>query len=101
MPSEQKDAEDVRDYVSKKTNGARKVNLFAGDLKEEQNSKDAVKSHLNAFGRLDILVNNAAQQLENEDIVTLESKQWLDTFQVNIHSYFFSTKAALPHMPKG
>ena len=101
LPAEQKDAEDVRDYVSKKTNGQRKINLCPGDLKSEQVCIDSVKNHMSTFGRLDVLVNNAAQQLENHDITTLDSKQWIDTFQINMHSYFYTSKAALPHMPKG
>jgi len=43
---------------------------------------------------------SAAQQLQNEDILTLDSQQWLDTFQVNMHSYFFCSKAAIPHLKK-
>lgn len=99
LPSEQKDAESVRDYVKEKT--GRTINFFAGDLKSEANCRAAVDSHIQALGGLDILVNNAAQQLENHDITTLESKQWEETFQLNIHHYFYMSKAAIPHLSRG
>jgi len=101
LPSEQEDAENVKAYVSQKTQGARTLNLVALDLKTEANCKQIVDSHMKAFGRLDILVPNAAQQLENHDVTTLDSKQWEDTFQINIHHYFYLCKAAIPHMPRG
>jgi NAD(P)-dependent dehydrogenase (short-subunit alcohol dehydrogenase family) len=71
----------VRDYVKEKT--GRKIHLFPTDLKEEKNCIASVKSCVQEFGKIDILVNNAAQQLENHDITTLDSKQWEDTFQVS------------------
>ncbi|ESK95688.1 short-chain dehydrogenase reductase family [Moniliophthora roreri MCA 2997] len=98
---EQKDAEDTRDYIAKKTNGQRKIHLVQADLKSEAACKTAIDECLKAFGRLDILVNNHAQQLENRDVTTLDSKQWEDTFKVNFHSFFYVVKAALPHMKKG
>lgn len=95
------DAESVRDYIKEKA-PERKVHLVALDLKSDANCQKAVESHLKAFnGQLDILVNNSAQQLENNDVTTLSSKQWEDTFQLNMHSYFYVTKAALPSMKPG
>lgn len=99
LPSEQADAEYVVDYVLKKT--GRTINLFAGDLKSEANCINAIKAHMAKFGKLDILVNNAAQQLQNYDITTLSSQQWEETFQLNIHHYFYMSKAAVPHLPRG
>lgn len=84
LPSEQQDAEDTKDYVEKKTNGLRTLNLIALDLKSEASAKQAIDSHLAKFGKLDILVNNAAQQLENHDITTLDSKQW-EEYVTDIH----------------
>lgn len=74
LPSEQRDAEYVRDYVKEKT--GKEINLFAADLKSEANCKQLVDNHIAKFGGLDILVNNAAQQLENHDMTTLDSQQW-------------------------
>jgi len=101
LPKEEKDAEDVKAYIEKKVEGKTKVHLFPTDLKEEKNCIAAVEAVVKEFGSLDILVNNAAQQLENTDITTLPSDQWLDTFQINMHSYFYTSKAAIPHLKPG
>ena len=85
LPSEQEDAENVKAYIAEKTKGARTLNLVALDLKTEANCKQIIDEHMKVFGRLDVLVPNAAQQLENHDITTLDSKQWEETFQLNIH----------------
>jgi len=101
---EQKDAEETKEYILQKTNNARTIHLVATDLRQESNCISAIESHLSQFSnRLDILVNNAAQQLENSDVemAGLSASQWNDTFALNIHSYFHVTKAALPHMPRG
>lgn len=50
---------------------------------------------------MDVLVNNSAQQLQNNDLTQLDSKQWEDTFQLNMHAIFYTCKAAIPHMQKG
>ncbi|KWU41546.1 NAD(P)-binding protein [Rhodotorula sp. JG-1b] len=100
LPEEQKDAENVRDYINEKTNGLRKTLLLPLDLKSEANCIKAVEETVANFGRLDVLFNNAAQQLENQDLLTLDSKQWEDTFQLNMHSFFYMTKAAVPHLQK-
>lgn len=76
LPAEEEDAQDVKAYVEKKTNGLRTVHLVQADLKQEANAKKVIEAHLARFGKLDILVNNAAQQLENHDITTLSSEQW-------------------------
>lgn len=101
LPAEESDAQDTKAYVEKKTNGSRTLHLVQADLKQEANAKKVVEAHLARFGRLDILVNNAAQQLENHDITTLDSKQWEDTFRLNMHSYFYMAKHCIPHMPRG
>jgi len=70
-------------------------------VKVEANCIKAVEETVKTLGRIDILFNNAAQQLENHDILTLDSKQWEDTFAVNIHPYFYFAKAVIPHMQPG
>ncbi|GAA5983391.1 hypothetical protein JCM11641_007833 [Rhodosporidiobolus odoratus] len=100
LPEEQKDAESVKEYIAVKTGGQARVLLQALDLKAESNCILAVDRTVQEFGRLDVLFNNSAQQLQNEDILTLDSKQWEDTFQVNIHHIFYTCKAAIPHLKK-
>ncbi|GAA5906249.1 hypothetical protein JCM6882_006086 [Rhodosporidiobolus microsporus] len=99
LPEEQKDADDVKVAIATKA-PQREVLLLPLDLKSESNCIQAVEKTVAKFGRMDVLFNNAAQQLENKDITTLDSKQWEDTFQVNIHSYYYMSKAAVPHLLK-
>ncbi|KAJ8293853.1 NADPH-dependent aldehyde reductase 1, chloroplastic [Rhodotorula toruloides] len=100
LPQEQKDADDTKAYIEKRTNNQSKVLLLPLDLKSEANCIKAVDETVANFGRLDVLFNNAAQQLENKDITTLDSKQWEDTFQINMHHMFYTSKAAIPHLAK-
>ena len=86
LPSEQKDADETKAYIQQKAPSC-KVQLFPGDLKSEKTCQEAIASCVQEFGTIDILVNNAAQQLENNDVTTLKSDQWLDTFQVNMYAY--------------
>jgi NAD(P)-dependent dehydrogenase (short-subunit alcohol dehydrogenase family) len=53
------------------------------------------------FGRLDVLVNNAAEQHEKEDVEEISEEQLIRTFRTNLFGYFFMTQAALPHMKQG
>jgi NAD(P)-dependent dehydrogenase (short-subunit alcohol dehydrogenase family) len=88
LPEEQTDAEHTRDEVAEKTGGKRKVHLIPSNAKSEEECRKAVDETISTFGRLDILFNNAAQQLENHDVLSLDSRQWEDTFKVNIREYF-------------
>src|SRR3954452_11447204 len=54
-----------------------------------------------AFGRVDILVNNAAHQASFQSIEDISDEEWELTFRTNIHAMFYLTKAAVPHMPEG
>jgi NAD(P)-dependent dehydrogenase (short-subunit alcohol dehydrogenase family) len=60
-----------------------------------------VKETLETFGKLDILVNNAAFQQHQESLEDLDEEQWEHTFRTNIFGYFYMAKAALPHMKAG
>jgi NAD(P)-dependent dehydrogenase (short-subunit alcohol dehydrogenase family) len=88
LTKEQKDAEDTLKEVSQKTQGKRRVHLIPVDVKSEENCRAAVEETVKVFGRLDVLFNNAAQQLENHDILSLDSKQWEETFQVNVRECY-------------
>jgi NAD(P)-dependent dehydrogenase (short-subunit alcohol dehydrogenase family) len=74
---------------------------LAGDVGDEKFCHDAVAQTVKAFGRLDILVNNAAEQHETEDIRTIEAEQMERTFRTNVFSFFYMAKHALRHMTKG
>jgi NAD(P)-dependent dehydrogenase (short-subunit alcohol dehydrogenase family) len=72
-----------------------------GDLAEEASCQRAVGQSVHDLGGLDILVNNAATQKPVQDFLELTTSQWERTFRVNIFSYFWTTKAAVPHLPDG
>jgi NAD(P)-dependent dehydrogenase (short-subunit alcohol dehydrogenase family) len=83
-----------------KDEGAQVIKL-AGDIGDENFCKQVVKKTVEDLGGLDILVNNAAEQHEVDDLTELSEEQLERTFRTNVFSFFFMTKAALPHLKKG
>lgn len=75
--------------------------LIRGDIGEETFCQNAVNQTIQTFGGLDILVNNAAEQHVQTSILDITSQQLEKTFQTNIFSMFYLTKAALPHLKNG
>jgi NAD(P)-dependent dehydrogenase (short-subunit alcohol dehydrogenase family) len=75
--------------------------LISGDVSDSEFCRQAVKETLETFGKLDILVNNAAFQQHQESLEDLDEEQWEHTFRTNIFGYFYMAKAALPHMKAG
>jgi NAD(P)-dependent dehydrogenase (short-subunit alcohol dehydrogenase family) len=63
--------------------------------------KEEVARTVAEFDRLDILINNAAYQEEQEDVLSISDEQFEHTFRTNIFGYFYMVKAALPHLPEG
>ena len=92
---EHKDANETRELV--KNEGSDAI-LLAGDVGEEDFCEAAVEATLDQFGRIDILVNNAAEQHETDDIRNIDAKQIERTFRTNVFSMFFMVKHALRHM---
>lgn len=74
---------------------------IAGDVGDEKFCQQAVDQTVKAFGHLDILVNNAAEQHPQETIENISAEQLERTFRTNIFSMFFLSKAALPHLKEG
>jgi len=72
-----------------------------GDLSEPQACADAVRRTVEELGGLDVLVNNIAYQAPVDDPGELTTDQWERTFRTNVHSYFWTTQAALPHLSEG
>ena len=77
------------------------VELFAGDLGYEDTCRQAVAGAVQRFGRIDVLVNNAAEQHTVQSLEELTEEQLVRTFRTNVFSMFFLTRAALPHMKEG
>jgi len=75
--------------------------IIAGDLKEESFCKDLLKEVIEEFGKLDILVNNAAMQFPKSNVEDISSAQFDKTFKNNIYPYFYVVKEALTHLKEG
>ncbi len=80
--------------------GRRCVTVCA-DLRQEASAITVTDEALTAFGKIDILVNNIAVQYPQNSISDITAEQLEDTFRTNIFSYFYMTKAALPHLQPG
>lgn len=98
LPEEQADAEQTRRAVE--TEG-RECLLIPGDVSDPRFCHWAVQQTIKHFGKLDILVNNAAFQQHQASIEQLSEEQWERTFRTNIFGYFYMAKAAIPKMESG
>ena len=92
------DAEETRTVVEQY---GRRCLTFAGDVADREVCRKVIDETLAAFGKLDILVNNAAEQHPQEKLEDISEEQWEKTFRTNIFGMFQMTKAALPHLGKG
>ncbi|MGE5424621.1 MAG: SDR family oxidoreductase [Syntrophothermus sp.] len=95
---EHEDAEKTRAEVEKYGG---KCLLLPGDIGSEEFCFSVVNDTVRTFGRIDILVNNAGIQTEAKHLEDISSDQLIKTFTTNIFSFFWMTKAALPHMKEG
>lgn len=95
---EDEEAEDARRWVEK---AGQKALLFRGDIRDEAHCRHIVEETAAKFGKVDILVNNAAYQMTYTDIADITSEEWNKTFEVNMSAMFYFVKHAKKHMPKG
>ena len=95
---EDTDAENTKQLIE---NEGRKCLLIRGDLGQESHCISVVKQVLDSFGKIDILVNNAAEQHPQQSLLDITEEQLDKTFRTNIYAYFFLTKAVLPHLQSG
>ncbi|ABO66002.1 MULTISPECIES: SDR family oxidoreductase [Geobacillus] len=96
--NEHKDAEETKRLVEQE---GRRCLAIAGDIGDEAFCKEAVKQTVETFGKLDIVVNNAAEQHPQPNLLNITAAQLEKTFRTNVFGYFFLTKAALPHLKNG
>jgi hypothetical protein len=98
LAEEQEDADEIRRDVEA---AGRTALLVPGDIARADHCRAIVAQAVEAFGRVDILVNNAAHQDTFSAIEEIADEEWDRTFAVNIHAMFYLTKAAVPHMKAG
>lgn len=96
--SEDRDAQATKAAVE---NEGRRAILLPGDVADPAYAKTAVERTLKEFGRLDVLVNNAAFQEHVTDLADLTEEHFDRTLKTNLYGYFHLAKAAVPHMPPG
>ncbi|WP_448107847.1 SDR family oxidoreductase [Pseudomonas azerbaijanoccidentalis] len=95
---EQEDAEETARWVEQ---AGRQCLLLPGDLAHKVHCRALVEKTVERFGRIDILVNNAAFQMTHEKLEDIPDEEWVMTFDVNITAIFRICQAALKHMPSG
>ncbi len=98
FPGEEADANEVKELIEKE---GRKALLLPYDLREDGTATEIVRKTVDAFGGLDLLVLNAAQQIAQPSLSDLTINQVQDTFKVNIISMFETVKAAEEHLEPG
>jgi len=96
--SEDQDAGETKRLVEAE---GKRCLLIPGDVRQQEVCQEAVGKVIREFGKLNVLVNNAAEQHPKENIEEISSAQLTNTFSTNIFSFFYFTQAALPHLHEG
>jgi len=95
---EQEDAQETARWVEQ---AGRQCLLLPGDLAHKVHCRALVEKTVERFGRIDILVNNAAFQMTHENLEDIPDEEWVMTFDVNINAIFRICQAALKYMQPG
>ncbi|MGX5797098.1 SDR family oxidoreductase [Pseudomonas sp. E2-15] len=95
---EHDDAKETARWVEE---AGRQCLLLPGDIAQKTTCQALVDKTVEQFGRIDVLVNNAAFQMTHETLEEIEDEEWVKTFDINITAMFRLCKAALPHMKAG
>ena len=96
--SEDSDAEETAEWVRK---AGRTAVLVRGDVSDPAHCREIVERTVAELGRVDVLVSNAAYQMNHTDLLEVGDEEWQHTFATNVHAMFYLVKAALPHMQPG
>ena len=98
LPSERSDADETKRWVEA---AGRRCLLLPGDVSRRRTCDAIVQRTVKAFGRLDILVSNAAHQTRKQNLQQVSDQEFDRTFKTNIYAYFWLARAALKHMKAG
>lgn len=93
--------DDAKETEALVTAAGRRAILLPGDISQEAHCREIVETAAREFGKIDVLVSNAAFQATHASIEEVSAEEWDNTFRTNVYAYFFLVKAALPHMQSG
>jgi NAD(P)-dependent dehydrogenase (short-subunit alcohol dehydrogenase family) len=96
--SEESDAQETARVVRE---AGRKAVMMAGDIGQEAHCRNIVDRAVQEFGKVDLLINNAAYQQTFNSIEEIPAEEWDKTYHTNLFSMFYLCKAAIPHMQPG
>jgi NAD(P)-dependent dehydrogenase (short-subunit alcohol dehydrogenase family) len=96
--NEDEDAQDTARLVEQ---AGQKAVLVPGDVSQAQHCRDIIATAVHEFGKIDVLVNNAAYQMNRNSLEEIPDEEWDYTFQANVSAMFHLCKAAVPHMAPG
>ncbi|TFL16323.1 SDR family oxidoreductase [Jannaschia formosa] len=93
--------EDARETARLVEDAGRQAVTVRGDLSDPAHCRQVIDEAVSAFGRIDVLVSNAAHQASFDKFEDITDEEWRKTFAVNVDPFFYLVKAALPHMKEG
>lgn len=96
--SEDEDAKDTANHVEE---AGRRALTIRGDVSDADHCRDIVDRTVHELGGVDILVNNAAFQMNHDELEEISDEEWQYTFATNVSAMFYLVKAAVPHMKPG
>jgi NAD(P)-dependent dehydrogenase (short-subunit alcohol dehydrogenase family) len=96
--SEDEDAEETARLVEE---AGRQAVVIRGDLRDPAHCREVIDAAVEEFGRIDVLVSNAAYQASFERFEDITAEEWRKTFETNVDAFFHLVQAALPHMREG
>jgi NAD(P)-dependent dehydrogenase (short-subunit alcohol dehydrogenase family) len=93
--------EDAKETEALVKAAGRRAILMPGDISEEAQCRKIIETAAQEFGKIDVLVSNAAFQATHASIEEVSAEEWDHTFRTNVYAYFYLVKAALPYMKAG